>query len=103
MKTKRVLELVERYERRFTQTPPIVPKEFTSSGVVPNRKDILAHVLWCCEEARRYAAKGDRPKASNFVKFAQGALFGAGVMVINELKEDPADTEDSPAESEAAQ
>jgi hypothetical protein len=95
MKAKRILEVVDQYEKRLQQTPSVRPKQFLSSGILPNRVDLFAHILWACAEIRRYVEEDRLVKAAKMLEFVRGSLWTAGIMAITQLTEDVGEDTDS--------
>lgn len=92
MTPQQVLQALDTYET-VLKGEEAKPRRCAAEVTDPTTQVQLNHLLWMCEETRKFiaplameATQGDREKAMRWLGFIQGVLWTSGVYSIEDMK-----------------
>lgn len=91
-KVKSVFEMYHKFlEKTFHTLPEILPRQFDTAesqkenGELDPRQ-MIAHLMFMCEEAQRFVDQGRIEKAMRWLGFLQGVFWSASFFTLDDLK-----------------
>jgi len=84
MTSDKVLEVVSKYEHALGTHKA---RRFEGPRF-PLKTEALEHILWMCEEVRKFVTNQEMEKAMRWLGFIQGALWVSGIYTIDSMRDD---------------
>lgn len=85
MTDKKIVEVLSFYENTYLANG-VQPVRWPAALVGPPKSvRFLQHIVWMCQEAKKFVAEGRKDKAFRWLGFIQGVLWTKGEYTIEEL------------------
>jgi hypothetical protein len=93
MTKEKIIEALRAAREVFRNEPDVTPRRLTEEemgqmvGSYLDRKIVLDHLAFMCEEAEQMLSDDRREKVMRWLGFCQGALWGMGLSTISASKD----------------